>query len=177
MLLKCCTQYVSKFGKLTSVFIPIPKKGNAKECWNYHTTALISHASKVMLKILQDSLQQYVNWELPDVQAGFGKGRGILSFGSTKTTPSCWTTINRKTLEPTKKKIIHIQRKKKPQQDGRRGTFTVKSNPISTRWVTHSLDNSITKEVPTLLCFPAWGSDKWTKNFQGIWPWGPVGFD
>ena len=76
-----------------------------------------------------------------------------------------------------KKKIIHIQRKKKPQQDGRRGTFTVKSNPISTRWVTHSLDNSITKEVPTLLCFPAWGSDKWTKNFQGIWPWGPVGFD
>ena len=52
---------------------------------------------------------------------------------------------------PPKKKIIHIQRKKKPQRDGRRGTFTVKSNPISTRWVTHSLDNSITKEVPTLL--------------------------
>ena len=79
----CCTQYASKFGKLQwpqnwkrSVFIPIPKKGNAKECSNYHTTVLISHASKVMLKILQARLQQYVNHELPDVQAGFRKGRG-----------------------------------------------------------------------------------------------------
>ena len=59
-----------------SVFIPIPKKGNAKECSNYGTVALISHASKVMFKILQARLQQYVNWELPDVQAGFRKGRG-----------------------------------------------------------------------------------------------------
>ena len=59
-----------------SVFIPIPKKGNAKECPNYRTTALISHANKVMLKILQARLQQYVNRELPDVQAGFRKGRG-----------------------------------------------------------------------------------------------------
>ena len=59
-----------------SVFIPIPKKGNATECSNYHTIALISHASKVMLKILQARLQQYVNRELPDVQAGFRKGRG-----------------------------------------------------------------------------------------------------
>ena len=59
-----------------SVFIPIPKKGNAKECSNYHTMALISQASKVMLKILQARLQQYVNHELPDVQAGFRKGRG-----------------------------------------------------------------------------------------------------
>ena len=59
-----------------SVFIPIPKKGNAKECSNYLTIALISHASKVMLKILQARLQQYVNPELPDVQAGFRKGRG-----------------------------------------------------------------------------------------------------
>ena len=58
-----------------SVFIPIPKKGNAKECSNYRTIALISHASKVMLKILQARLQQYVNRELPDVQAGFRKGR------------------------------------------------------------------------------------------------------
>ena len=65
MLLKCCTQYTSKFGKLQSwlqdwkrsIFIPIPKKGNAKECANYHTIALISHASKVMLKILQARLQ------------------------------------------------------------------------------------------------------------------------
>ena len=60
-----------------SVFIPIPKKGDAKECSNYHTIALISHASKVMLKILQARLQQYVNRELADVQAGFRKGRRI----------------------------------------------------------------------------------------------------
>jgi len=60
-----------------SVFIPIPKKGNAKECSNYYTIALISHASKVMLKIFQPSLQQYMNRELPDVQTGFRKGRGI----------------------------------------------------------------------------------------------------
>ena len=59
-----------------SVFIPIPKKGNAKECRNYCTIALISHSSKVMLNILQSSLQQYMNRELPDVQAGFRKGRG-----------------------------------------------------------------------------------------------------
>ena len=59
-----------------SVFIPILKKGSAKECSNYHTIALISHASKVMLKILQARLQQYVNCELPDIQAGFRKGRG-----------------------------------------------------------------------------------------------------
>ena len=59
-----------------SVFIPIPKKGNAKECSNYHTIALISHAIKVMLKILQARLKQYVKHELPDVQGGFRKGRG-----------------------------------------------------------------------------------------------------
>ena len=60
-----------------SVFIPIPKKGSAKECSNYCTIALISHASKVILKILQARLQQYMNRELPDVQAGFRKGTGI----------------------------------------------------------------------------------------------------
>ena len=59
-----------------SVFIPIPKKGNAKKCSNYCTTALISHARKVMVNILQARLQQYVNHELPDVQTGFRKGRG-----------------------------------------------------------------------------------------------------
>ena len=59
-----------------SVFIPIPKKGNAKECSNYHTIALISHTSKETLKILHVRLQQYVNRELPDVQAGFRKGKG-----------------------------------------------------------------------------------------------------
>ena len=61
----------------SSVFIPIPKKGNPKECSNYCTVALIPHASKVMLKILQARLQQYMNCELPDVQAGFRKVRGI----------------------------------------------------------------------------------------------------
>ena len=83
MLWKCCTQYASKFGKQQwpqdwkrSVLFPIPKKDNAKECSNYHTIALISHTSKVMLKILQARLQQYLNHELPDVQAGFRKGRG-----------------------------------------------------------------------------------------------------
>ena len=70
-----------------SVFIPIPKKGNAKECSNYHTVALISQASKVMLKILQARLQQYVNHEFPDIQGGFRKGRGTrdpTSIGSSK---------------------------------------------------------------------------------------------
>ena len=81
MLWKCCTQYVGKFGKLSSghrigtgsVFSPMPKKGNAKECSNYCTIALISHASKVMLNILQARLQESMNHELPDVQAGFRK--------------------------------------------------------------------------------------------------------
>ena len=60
----------------SSAFIPIPKKGNAKDCSNYRTIALISHASKVMIKILQASLQQYLNHEFPDIQAGFRKGKG-----------------------------------------------------------------------------------------------------
>ena len=83
MLWKCCTQYANEFGKLSSghtekrsVIIPIPKKGNAKERSNYCAIALISHASKVVLKILQARLQQYVNCELLSVQAGFRKGRG-----------------------------------------------------------------------------------------------------
>ena len=82
MLLKCCTQCQQVWKTQQwpqhlerSVFIPILKKGNAKECSNYRTIALISHASKVMLKILQARLQQYMNCELPDVQAGFRKGR------------------------------------------------------------------------------------------------------
>ena len=94
MLLKCCTQYASKFGKTAvairmekaSVFIPIPKKGNAKECSDYHMIALISHISKVMLKILQARLQQYMNQELPDVQARFRKGRGTRD----QITNICW---------------------------------------------------------------------------------------
>ena len=71
----CKTQQWSQDWK-RSVFIPIPEKGNAKECSNYRTIALISHASKVMLKILQARLQQHMNRELPDVQVGFRKGRG-----------------------------------------------------------------------------------------------------
>ena len=84
MLLKCCPQYASKFGKLSSghrtgkdqFSFQSQKKGNAKESSNYRTIALISHTSKVMLKILQTRPQQYVNHELPHVQAGFRKGRG-----------------------------------------------------------------------------------------------------
>ena len=86
MLWKCCIQYAST-GKIwktqqwpqdwkRSVFIPIPKKGNVKECSNKHTIAFISHASKVMLQILQARLQRYVHWDIPDVQDGFIKGRG-----------------------------------------------------------------------------------------------------
>ena len=66
----------TRLGEVSFHSNPIPKKGNAKECSNYHTTAVISHASKVMLKILQARLQQYMNCELPDVQTGFIKGRG-----------------------------------------------------------------------------------------------------
>ena len=98
MLWKCCTQCASKYGKLSSglersVFIPIPKKGNAKECSNYRTIALISQASKVMLKILQARLQQYMNHELPDVQAGLEKAEEPdiklpTSTGSSKTQES-----------------------------------------------------------------------------------------
>ena len=71
MLLKCCTQYASKLNWKSSAFFPIPKKGNAEDCLNYCTIAIISHTRKVMLKILQVSLQQHMNCELPDVQAGF----------------------------------------------------------------------------------------------------------
>ena len=83
MLWKCYTQYISKFGKLSSghrtekvSFHSYPKERQCQECSNFHTIVLISHTSKVLLKILQARLQQYVNHELPDVQAGFRKGRG-----------------------------------------------------------------------------------------------------
>ena len=80
MLFKCCTQYASTFGKLSSghrtgkgVFIPVPKKGNAKECSNHSKIALVSHASKEILKILQARIQRYMNCQLPNVQARFLK--------------------------------------------------------------------------------------------------------
>ena len=95
MLWKCCTQYASKFEnsavatELEKVsFHSNHKKGNAKECSNYCTIALISHASKVMLKILQGRLQQYMNREHPDVQAGFRKGRGT----GNQIAKICWIT-------------------------------------------------------------------------------------
>ena len=82
MLWKCCTLYVSIFGKLSSGHrtgkgqFSFQSQSNAKECSNYRTTALMSHTSKVMLKILQARLQQYMNHKLPDIQTGFRKGRG-----------------------------------------------------------------------------------------------------
>ena len=85
-------------------FIPIPKKGNAKECSNYHTIALISHASKVMLKILQTRLQQYVNCELPDVQAGFRKGRGTRD----QIANILWITEKAREFQKKKKKHLFL---------------------------------------------------------------------
>ena len=94
MLLKCYTQYASKFGKLRNghrtgkgqFSLQFQRKGNAKECSNYRTIVLISHTSKEMLKILQARLQQYMNWEFPDVQAGFRKGRQTRH----QTATICW---------------------------------------------------------------------------------------
>ena len=94
MLLKCFTQHASKFGKLSSgrrtekgqFSFQSPKKDNAKECSNYCTIALISHVSKGMLKILQARLQESMNREIPDVQAGFRKGRGTRD----QITNICW---------------------------------------------------------------------------------------
>ena len=80
MLLKCYTQYVSKF--------PIPKQGSSKKCSNHQRAVLISHASKVMLKICQAKLQHYVNQELPDIQVGFRKGRGTRD----QIASICWIT-------------------------------------------------------------------------------------
>ena len=91
-----------------SIFIPIPKKGNAKECSNYCTIALISHASKVMLKILQARLQQYVNREIPDVQAGFRKGRGTRN----QIVNICW--IMEKARESRKTSISALLTMPKP---------------------------------------------------------------
>ena len=85
----------------TSVFIPIPKKGNVKECSNYHTIALTSHTRKLMLNILQARLQQYMNCELPEVQAGFRKGRGTRD----QVVNICW--IIEKAREFQRKHLLH----------------------------------------------------------------------
>ena len=100
-----CTQYASKFQRLSSgqqdwkrsVFIPIPKKGNANDCSNYHTIALISHASKVILKILQVRIQQYMNQEFPDIQAGFREGRGTRD----QIVNVCWIIKNAREFQKT----------------------------------------------------------------------------
>ena len=105
-----------------SVFIPIPKKGNAKECSNYHTIALISHANKVMLKILQARLQQCVNCELPDVQAAFRKGRATRD----QIANMCW--IIKKAREFQKNAISALLTMPKP----------------STVWITLTVENSET---------------------------------
>ena len=105
MLVKRCTQNTSKHGKLSSIdrtgkfqFITVTKKGNTKECSNCHTIALISHDSKVMLKILQTRIQQYVNQELSDVQAEFRKGRGTRNLST--------STGSQKKQENAKKKEL-----------------------------------------------------------------------
>ena len=125
MLWKCCTQYASKYGNSAvptgmerSVFIPIPKEGNAKECSNYHTIALISHASKVILKILQARLQQYMNHELPDVQVGFRKGRGTRD----QITNICWIKENAREFQGKKKSTSALLNIPKP--------FTVSHNKL-----------------------------------------------
>jgi len=91
-----------------SVFLPVPKKGNAKECSNYPTIAFIPHASKVMLKILQGRLQQYMNHEVPDVQAGFRKGRGTRD----QIANICW--IIEKAIEFQKTSIFSLLTMPKP---------------------------------------------------------------
>ena len=93
-----------------SVFIPVPKKGSAKKCSNYHTIAVISHASKVMLKIVQASFQQYLNCELPDVQVGFRKSRGTRY----QTVSICWIIKQARELKTkTKTKTTKQQKKNK----------------------------------------------------------------
>ena len=108
MLWKCCTQYACKFGKLSSghrtgkgqFSFQSPKKGNGKECSSYCTIVLISHANKVMLKIIQTRLQQYVNCKIQNVQAGFRKGRGARD----QIANICW--IMEKTRVPEKHLLL-----------------------------------------------------------------------
>ena len=120
LLLKCCTNMSSNLESLAvatglewSIFIPIPKKSNTKECSNYHIIALISHASKAMLKILQARLQQYMNQELPDLQAGFRKSRGTrdqiaTSVGSQKKQKNSRKTSTSASLTTLKPSTVWI---------------------------------------------------------------------
>ena len=135
ILLTCCTHSTSKFGKLSSghrtgkyqfSFKP-QRKAMLKECSNYYTVALTSHARKIMLKILQVRLQQYVNWELPDVQAGFRKGRGPRD----QYFNIYWIIEN--TRELKKKKKVYF-------------CFT-----DYTKALTHKLDSKVSAEISTTL--------------------------
>ena len=125
MLWKCCTQYASKFGKLSSGHRTgkdelsfqsqrnAQSQSNAKECMNYHKIALISHSSKVMLKIFQGRLQSYMNYELPHVQAGFRKGRGArnklpTSVGSSKKQERSRKASNSDSLTTPKSSTVWI---------------------------------------------------------------------
>ena len=127
-----------------SVFIPIPKKGNSQECSNYCTIAFISHASKVMLKILQARLQQYMNHELPDVQAGFRKGRGTRD----QIANICW--ILKKARVPEKHLLLHYWLRQSlwlygPQQtmeNSSRDRNTRPSDPPPEKSVCRSRSNS-----------------------------------
>ena len=113
MLWKCCIQYARKFGKLNSdhrtgkgQFSFQSQQGNAKNSSNYHTIALISHASKFMLKILQARLQQYMNWELPDIQAGFRKARGTRD----QIANICWIIEKARVPEKSTSALLTMQK-------------------------------------------------------------------
>ena len=131
MLWKCCTQYVSKFGKLSSghrnwkrsVFILVPKKGNSEECSNYHTIALISHTSKIMLKILQARLKQYVKHELEMFKLVLEKAKepGIklpTSTGSSKKQESSRKTSISALLTMPKPLTVWITTVENSERDG-----------------------------------------------------------
>ena len=115
MLWKCCTQYASKFGKLSSghrtrkgqFSFQSQRRAIAKECSNYRTIALISHASKGMFKLFQVRVQQYVNLELPDVQGGFRKGRGTRD----KIANICWIIEKAKSSRKTSTSVSLIMLK------------------------------------------------------------------
>jgi len=145
MLWKCCTQHAQQWPQdwKRSVFIPNPMKGNVKEYLNYRTIALISQASKVMLKILQARLQQYVNRELSEVQAGFRKGRGTRD----RIVTICWI----------------IGKKKKKQENPRKTSISALSTlkPL-TVWITTNC-GKLLKRIYTAL--PAsWGTCKQVKK-------------
>ena len=158
MLLSCCTQYASKFGKpqqrpqdwKQSIFIqsqsfpvfihPIPKKGNAKECTTYHTMAIISHASKGMLKILQYRLLQYINQELPDVQLGFRKDRGIKGqIANNHWKDWCWNwssnTLANWCEEPAHQKRLWWWERLKAGEGDNRGWNGWMNSPTQWTWV------------------------------------------